>query len=125
MNLIRRRRPSKVGPALAVCAAALAALAVANHVMARRAEQRHPPKGAFLEVDGVRLHYSDRGHGSPVVLIHGNMVTGEDYDTSGVAEILLETHRVIIFDRPGFGHSDRPHDRIWTADQQADLLHQA
>jgi len=76
-------------------------------------------------VDGVRLHYSDRGEGSPVVLIHGNMVTGEDYDTSGVAEILRETHRVIIFDRPGFGHSERTRNRIWTADQQADLLHRA
>src|SRR5690349_7951201 len=59
-------------------AAVLAALAVANHVMARRAERRHPPRGSFLEVDGVRLHYSDRGEGSPVVLIHGNAVTGDD-----------------------------------------------
>jgi pimeloyl-ACP methyl ester carboxylesterase len=50
------------------------------------------------------------------------MVTGNDYDTSGVAAILLKTRRVIIFDRPGFGHSERPHDRVWTADKQADLL---
>lgn len=125
MNLIRRRRSSPVGPILAAGAAALAVLAITNHLMARRAEQRHPPKGAFLKVDGVRLHYVDRGEGSPVVLIHGNMVTGEDYDTSGVAEILLKTHRVIIFDRPGFGHSGRPYGRVWTADQQADLLHRA
>jgi pimeloyl-ACP methyl ester carboxylesterase len=125
MNLIRRRRSSPVATALAASAAALATLAVANYVMARHSEQRHPPKGVFLEVDGVRLHYTDRGEGSPVVLIHGNMVTGEDYETSGVAEILLKTHRVIIFDRPGFGHSERPHDRIWTADEQADLLHGA
>jgi pimeloyl-ACP methyl ester carboxylesterase len=93
--------------------------------MARRAERRHPPEGSFIEVDGVRLHYSDRGEGSPVVLIHGNMVTGDDYNTSGVAEILLENHRIIIFDRPGFGHSERPRGRIWTADKQADLLHKA
>ena len=78
-----------------------------------------------MEVDGVRLHYSDRGEGSPVVLIHGNMVTGDDYNTSGVAEILQAGHRVIIFDRPGFGHSQRPRGRIWTANKQADLLHKA
>jgi pimeloyl-ACP methyl ester carboxylesterase len=125
MNLFSRRRPSSVATTLAASAIALGALAVANHVMARRAERRHPAKGAFMEVDGVRLHYSDRGEGSPVVLIHGNMVTGDDYNTSGIAEILQERHRVIIFDRPGFGHSERPRGRIWTADKQADLLHKA
>jgi pimeloyl-ACP methyl ester carboxylesterase len=125
MKLFSRRRPSPVGTTLAASALALGALAVANHLMARRAERRHPPKGSFLEVDGIRLHYSDRGEGSPVVLIHGNMVTGDDYNTSGVAEILQESHRIIIFDRPGFGHSERPRGRIWTADKQADLLRKA
>jgi pimeloyl-ACP methyl ester carboxylesterase len=96
-----------------------------NHLAARRAERRHPPEGSFIEVDGVRLHYSDRGAGVPVVLIHGNMVTGNDYNTSGVADLLLKTHRVILFDRPGFGHSDRPRGRMWTARQQAELLHKA
>jgi pimeloyl-ACP methyl ester carboxylesterase len=106
-------------------ATALAALAVANQLMGRRAERRHPPRGSFLVVDGVRLHYSDRGQGSPVVLIHGNAVTGDDWNTSGVAELLLRSHRVIIFDRPGFGHSERPRGRLWTAAQQAELLHKA
>jgi hypothetical protein len=84
-------------------AAALGVLAVVNTAAARLAERRHPPTGRFIEVDGVRLHYSDRGEGSPVVLIHGNAVTGGDWDTSGVADLLLDEHRVIIFDRPGFG----------------------
>ena len=103
----------------------LALLAVANHLAARLAERRNPPQGAFLEVDGVRLHYSDRGKGQPVVLIHGNAVTGDDYNTSGVAERLLGTHRVVIFDRPGFGHSNRPRWRPWAAFEQAELLHKA
>ena len=111
MNLIQRRRSASVSAILIAGAATLSALAVANYVMARRAEQRRPPNGAFVEVDGIRLHYTDRGRGSPVVLIHGNMVAGDDYDTSGVAEILLKNHRVIIFDRPGFGHSERPRGR--------------
>ena len=81
--------------------------------------------GSFLEVDGVRLHYSDRGRGTPVILIHGNTVTGDDYNTSGLADLLLEHNRVIIFDRPGFGHSERPRGRLWTAKRQADLLHKA
>jgi pimeloyl-ACP methyl ester carboxylesterase len=125
MKLFSRRRPPSVGTTLAGSAIALGALAVANHLMARRTERRHPPEGSFMEVDGVRLHYSDRGEGSPIVLIHGNMVTGNDYDTSGLTEILQERHRVIIFDRPGFGHSERPGGHLWTADKQADLLHKA
>jgi pimeloyl-ACP methyl ester carboxylesterase len=106
-------------------AAALGVLAVINTAAARLAERRHPPTGRFIEVDGVRLHYSDRGEGSPVVLIHGNAVTGGDWDTSGVADLLLDEHRVIIFDRPGFGYSERPRGRSWTATQQADLLRKA
>jgi pimeloyl-ACP methyl ester carboxylesterase len=108
-----------------VGAAALTALAIGNHLVARRAERRHKPRGACMEVDGVRLHYSDRGEGSPVVLIHGNAVSGDDWDTSGVADLLLQNHRVIIFDRPGFGHSDRPRGHLWTAAQQAELLRKA
>jgi pimeloyl-ACP methyl ester carboxylesterase len=103
----------------------LAGLAAANHLVARRAERKHPPKGLFLSVDGVRLHYSDHGEGSPIVLIHGNAVTGDDWNTSGVADLLRHGHRVIIFDRPGFGHSERPRGRLWTAAQQAELLYRA
>ena len=109
----------------AASAITLAAVAIANHLVARRTERRHPPTGSFVDVEGIRLHYSDRGQGSPIVLIHGNMVTGDDYNTSGLAEILLKSHRVIIFDRPGFGHSDRPRGHIWTAEKQAHLLHHA
>jgi pimeloyl-ACP methyl ester carboxylesterase len=105
--------------------AALGGLALLNRAAARRAEREHPPRGTFIEVDGVRLHYTDRGAGPPIVLIHGNAVAGDDYDTSGVAERLLATHRVIVFDRPGFGHSARPRGRAWTATQQAELLHKA
>src|SRR3954464_5048556 len=125
--MLRLSTPKIHSPGMAAFAGAtaLAALAVANHLIARRTERRHPPKGSFLVVDGVRLHYSDQGEGSPVVLIHGNAVTGDDWNTSGVAELLVQTHRVIIFDRPGFGYSDRPRGRLWTATQQAELLHKA
>jgi len=110
---------------VAAGAATVALLAGANYFAARRAERRHPPKGSFVVLDGVKLHYSDRGTGSPVVLIHGNAVTGADWNTSGVADQLLSKHRVIIFDRPGFGYSERPRGRIWTASRQAELLFKA
>jgi len=108
--------------AVAAGAVAAAVLALGNYLVARRTERRHPPEGSFIVVDGVRLHYSDRGQGSPILLIHGNAVTGADWNTSGVADLLLAKHRVIIFDRPGFGYSDRPRGRTWTAARQAELL---
>ena len=128
MNILAATKTLVGGRTALACGAAVAALgalAQANHAAARRAEREHPPEGSFMEVDGVRLHYSDRGTGQPIVLIHGNAVSGDDYDTSGVAELLLETNRVIVFDRPGFGHSERPRGRAWTAMQQAELLHKA
>lgn len=100
-------------------------LAIVNYAVARLAERRHPPAGTFIEVNGVRLHYSDRGTGRPILLLHGNAVTGDDYNTSGVAERLVGTYRVIIFDRPGFGYSTRPRGQSWTAVEQADLIHAA
>jgi pimeloyl-ACP methyl ester carboxylesterase len=120
-----KTRSSAGTTAAVVGTVALAALAFGNHLVARRTERRHPPQGAFIEVDGVRLHYSDRGEGSPVVLIHGNAVTGDDWNTSGVADLLLPNHRVIIFDRPGFGYSERPRGHLWSAAQQGELLHKA
>ena len=103
----------------------LAGLAMLNALLARLAERRHPPAGKFLTVDGVRLHFTDRGGGSPVVLLHGNAVMGDDYDISGVAARLIPHHRVIIFDRPGYGYSERPRGFAGSSAQQADLVHAA
>lgn len=123
LRLTRSQRRRLAGASLA--AAALGALALVNHVAARRAERRNPPAGRFITVQGVRLHVMDRGEGPPVLLIHGNVMTGTDWDIAGVAPALLPHHRVIIIDRPGFGHSERPRGRLWTAAQQAELLHAA
>ena len=68
---------------LLVVAVILGAMAIMNIVLAGLAERRHPPAGSFLEVNGTRLHYSDRDTGQPVLLLHGNAVTGDDYNTSG------------------------------------------
>jgi pimeloyl-ACP methyl ester carboxylesterase len=116
---------SRLGTILAASAAALAAAAVYNTYRARKVEHDHPPAGQFVTVDGVRLHYLEKGEGPPVVLIHGNVVTAEDYVWSGVFDRVARNHRVITIDRPGFGYSDRPQGSLWTAAHQADLLAQA
>jgi pimeloyl-ACP methyl ester carboxylesterase len=110
---------------LAVAGTALAASAIANHQLAKRAERRHPPTGRFIDVDGVRLHCVERGDGPPLVLLHGNGSMIEDFESSGLIDLAARSHRVIVFDRPGFGHSTRPRRVIWTADAQARLIHAA
>jgi pimeloyl-ACP methyl ester carboxylesterase len=91
----------------------------------RRAEAANPPRGAFIDVDGVRLHYLDRGLGTPLVMLHGNGTMAQDFEISGLVELASRKYRVIAFDRPGFGYSERPRDRIWGPQAQADLLHRA
>lgn len=95
-------------PALLGSAAALGASALYAATMTRRAERETPPVGSFLTVDGVRLHYLERGQGEPLVLIHGNGTLIQDFLVSGIVDDLATRHRVIVFDRPGYGYSDRP-----------------
>ncbi len=112
-------------PALGAAAVAAAAAAAFNIWKSRRAEAEHPPQGRFVEIGGVRLHYAEAGRGEPVVLIHGVGALVEDWESSGVFARLAERHRVIAFDRPGYGYSERPRTTIWTAERQAFLLSRA
>jgi pimeloyl-ACP methyl ester carboxylesterase len=115
---------SSLGPALAAAGVfAAVGAALINIRQAQRAEKRHPPMGRLVEVDGVRVHVASWGDGAPVVLLHGNGTMVQDYVLSGLVERLLDDgHRVIAIDRPGYGHSDRPRDRVWDASAQADLV---
>lgn len=125
-GLMKKGSPvSRTQKILAASAAALAATAVYNVLRTRKVEHDHPPSGRFITVDGVELHYQEKGEGPPVVLIHGNVVTAEDFVLSGVFDRLARNHRVIAFDRPGYGYSERPQGSIWTAIEQADLLAEA
>lgn len=110
---------------LLLASAGAAATAVWVHEKARQAEREHPPLGRYMHIDGVRLHYLERGIGPTVVLLHGNTFYMADLLASGLVTRLARSHRVILFDRPGFGHSQRPRDRLWTPQAQAALLHRA
>ena len=125
----RPRHRGRSGAAWAVAAAAAAAAAAATALIlyrrARQAERDNPPHGRFMMIGGLWLHYVDRGQGQPVVLLHGNGTMIQDFALSGLLDRLAGRHRVIAFDRPGFGHSTRPRGRLWTPAAQADLLHAA
>jgi pimeloyl-ACP methyl ester carboxylesterase len=104
---------------------ALAGSALINRHLAKRAEQNNPPVGKFLDVDGIRLHYVELGEGEPLVLLHGNGTSMQDFVSSGLVNMAAKKYRVIAFDRPGFGHSERPRTTIWTPEAQADVIHRA
>jgi non-heme chloroperoxidase len=55
----------------------------------------------------IDLYYEDHGSGSPVVLIHGWPLSGASWEKQ-TAALLAAGHRVITYDRRGFGRSSRP-----------------
>ena len=55
----------------------------------------------------IELHYEDHGTGQPVVLIHGYPLSGRAWDRQ-VPVLLDAGHRVITYDRRGFGQSSKP-----------------
>lgn len=119
------RRSSRAFGLSVLGVAALAASALVNHRLALKAERENPPAGRFIEVNGTRLHYVDRGKGPLLVMLHGNGSMIQDFGSSGLIDLASRDHRVIVFDRPGYGHSERPRDVIWTPKAQANLIHQA
>jgi non-heme chloroperoxidase len=55
----------------------------------------------------IEIHYEDHGSGQPVVLIHGYPLDGNSWERQE-RELLANGHRVISYDRRGFGRSSQP-----------------
>jgi non-heme chloroperoxidase len=55
----------------------------------------------------IELYFEDHGSGSPVVLIHGWPLNGDAWEKQ-TAALLAAGHRVITYDRRGFGRSSKP-----------------
>jgi pimeloyl-ACP methyl ester carboxylesterase len=88
---------------------------------ARQVEQEMPPRGKFIDIDGARLHYLDKGSGPPLLLIHG--LAGEVHNfTHSLLGRLARDFRVVILDRPGSGYSSRPDDAMAPLTAQARII---
>jgi pimeloyl-ACP methyl ester carboxylesterase len=70
----------------------------------------------------IDLYYEDHGSGSPVVLIHGYPLSGASWEKQ-TAALLAAGHRVIAYDRRGFGRSSQP-TAGYNYDTFAEDLHQ-
>ncbi len=57
----------------------------------------------------VELHYEDHGAGRPVVLIHGWPLSGRSWEAQ-ILPLVEAGHRVVTYDRRGFGDSSQPWD---------------
>jgi len=55
----------------------------------------------------IEIYHEDHGSGSPVVLIHGWPLNGDAWEKQ-TAALLAAGHRVITYDRRGFGRSSKP-----------------
>src|ERR1700680_236959 len=55
----------------------------------------------------IELYYEDHGSGNPVVLIHGYPLSGASWEKQ-IPVLLAKGHRVITYDRRGFGKSNQP-----------------
>jgi pimeloyl-ACP methyl ester carboxylesterase len=129
LQALRSRLPAprrtRGGGLIVLAGMALAGAAAIAHRNARQAELNHAPKGRFVTTRGARFHYVEKGSGHPVVFLHGSGSMVEDLLISGVIDRTARQYRAVAFDRPGFGHSERPRGRSWTATAQAALLSEA
>ena len=55
----------------------------------------------------IEIYFEDHGSGSPVVLVHGWPLNGDAWEKQ-TAVVLASGHRVITYDRRGFGRSSKP-----------------
>jgi pimeloyl-ACP methyl ester carboxylesterase len=91
---------------LFVLLATLVALALFNALTAARIDKGFVPPGTFVDIDGTRIHYLDRGTGPAIVIVHG--LNGQlRHFTHSLLGLLTDEFRIILLDRPGAGNSAR------------------
>jgi non-heme chloroperoxidase len=96
--------------ALSLTAAGLAASLLPAVSFAETSKETNPM--SYINVgqensQPIEIYYEDHGSGSPVVLIHGWPLNGEAWEKQ-TAALLEAGHRVITYDRRGFGRSSKP-----------------
>jgi pimeloyl-ACP methyl ester carboxylesterase len=57
----------------------------------------------YVEVNGVRMWYDDRGKGDPVMLLHGGLTDSRDF--AGSLDALAGTFRLLLPERRAHGHT--------------------
>jgi pimeloyl-ACP methyl ester carboxylesterase len=82
-----------------------------------------PAGGHYADVNGINLYYEIHGTGSPLILLHGGLGSGEMFGP--VLPALAGKHQVILVDLQGHGRTadiDRPLDVRLMADDIGALI---
>ncbi len=97
-----------IGAALTIAVLAGCGVVVDRRADLREAaaEARYPPTGQLIEVEGRIVHAHVEGSGPDLVLLHGASGNTRDFTFSFV-DRLKDDYRVIAFDRPGLGWTER------------------
>jgi pimeloyl-ACP methyl ester carboxylesterase len=87
-------------------------------------EQLADPDSKFVNVNGLRVHYKEAGQGEPALILqHG--FAASLFSWREVLGSLAQGRRVVAFDRPAFGLTERPMEwegpDPYSAEAQADL----
>jgi pimeloyl-ACP methyl ester carboxylesterase len=87
-------------------------------------EQLVDPDSKFVDVNGLRVHYKEAGQGEPALILqHG--FAASLFSWREVLGPLAQGRRVVAFDRPAFGLTERPMEwegpNPYSPDTQADL----
>lgn len=77
-------------------------------------------KKQYIQINGIKLAYEDRGNGPPIVFIHGFPTSCKSWRS--VADKLVDRYRCISFDLMGFGDSDKPLNESYTIPRHSELL---
>ena len=79
------------------------------------------PDSRFVDVDGVRVHYVDRGSGPPVVLLHASFLSLRSWDQ--LSAKLEGRFRVIRLDLSGAGLTGDDPSRRYGIERNIELVH--
>lgn len=90
--------------AVVLCALALAA----PHLFSQNIDKDRSFKAdsGYVDIDGGKLFYETAGEGECIVLLHDGMVDREIWDEQ--FPVLAKAHRVVRYDRRGYGRSSDP-----------------
>ncbi len=81
-----------------------------------------PFESRFINVNGYRIHYVEKGQGDPVLFIHGNPTSSYIWRNI-LPKVSRESGtRGIAIDLLGFGKSDKPEDRDYSVQLHEEIL---
>jgi pimeloyl-ACP methyl ester carboxylesterase len=102
---------------LAIVAMAGLTLALPANAQSEGSQMPAPTISGYAPVNGVEVFYAVYGKGTPIVLLHGGLMSGSSF--APILDQLTESHQVVTIDLQGHGHT-LPFDRPMSFEAMAD-----